>query len=81
MFEIVSLSLFVSGIALIIATIIGVPLGAALALRPIPFKKLIGLVVDTGMGLPPVVVGLAVYIFLSRESAWGWLGWLFTPRR
>ena len=79
MLDIISLSLFVSGIALIIATLIGVPLGAMLALRSIPFKKLIGLIVYTGMGLPPVVVGLVVYLFLSREGVLGGLGWLFTP--
>ncbi|MEK7440717.1 MAG: ABC transporter permease [Chloroflexota bacterium] len=79
MLEIISLTLFVSGVALIIATIIGVPLGAVLALRRVMFKKIITLIVYTGMGLPPVVVGLAVYIFLSREGALGWLGWLFTP--
>ncbi|MEK7809119.1 MAG: ABC transporter permease [Chloroflexota bacterium] len=79
MLEIISLTLFVSGVALIIATIIGVPLGAVLALRRVMFKKIITLILYTGMGLPPVVVGLAVYIFLSREGALGWLGWLFTP--
>jgi tungstate transport system permease protein len=79
MLDIISLSLFVSGVALIIATIIGVPLGAMLALRRVLFKKIITLIIYTGMGLPPVVVGLAVYIFLSREGALGWLGWLFTP--
>ena len=79
MLEIISLTLFVSGVALIIATIIGVPLGAVLALRQVMFKKIITLIIYTGMGLPPVVVGLAVYIFLSREGALGWLGWLFTP--
>ncbi|MBI5349188.1 MAG: ABC transporter permease [Chloroflexi bacterium] len=79
MLEIITLTLFVSGIALIIAAIIGVPLGAMLALRAMPLKKIIGLIIYTGMGLPPVVVGLAVYIFLSREGALGWLGWLFTP--
>ncbi|MBI5053154.1 MAG: ABC transporter permease [Chloroflexi bacterium] len=79
MLEIISLTLFVSGVALVIATIIGVPLGAMLALRAMPLKKIIGLIIYTGIGLPPVVVGLAVYIFLSREGALGWLGWLFTP--
>jgi len=79
MLDIISLSLFVSGIALIIAAIIGVPLGAMLALRQVIFKKIIMLIIYTGMGLPPVVVGLVVYIFLSREGALGWLGWLFTP--
>jgi tungstate transport system permease protein len=79
MLDIISLSLFVSGVALFIATVIGVPLGAMLALRRVLFKKIITLIIYTGMGLPPVVVGLAVYIFLSREGALGWLGWLFTP--
>ncbi len=76
---IVALSLYVSGLALAIATAIGLPLGALLALRPIPGKRLVELLLYTGMGLPPVVVGLAVYLLLSRSGPLGGLGWLFTP--
>lgn len=77
--EIILLTLRVSGIALACATVLGVPLGALLGLtqfRARPF--LVGLVY-TGMGLPPVVVGLAVYLSLSRSGPLGELGWLFTP--
>jgi tungstate transport system permease protein len=79
LWPIVVLSLYVSGAALAIATLAGVPLGAWLALRPVPGKSFIVLVIYTGMGLPPVVVGLAVYLFLSRSGPLGALGWLFTP--
>lgn len=73
------LSLYVSGLALAIATAIGVPMGARLALRPVPGQRFIVLVIYTGMGLPPVVVGLLVYLLLSRSGPLGGLGWLFTP--
>ncbi len=79
MLPIISLSLYVSGTALIIAALVGVPVGAGLALRPVPGQRWIVLLIYTGMGLPPVVVGLAVYLFLSRSGPLGWLGWLFTP--
>ncbi|MCC6190183.1 MAG: ABC transporter permease [Anaerolineales bacterium] len=76
---IVWLTLYVSGVALALATLAGVPLGAALALNPFPGRRYVELVIYTGMGLPPVVVGLAVYLFLSRSGPLGGLGWLFTP--
>lgn len=76
---IVLLSLYVSGTALAIAAVIGVPLGAGLALRPMPGQRLIELVIYTGMGLPPVVVGLVVYLLLSHSGPFGLLNWLFTP--
>src|SRR3989304_4489451 len=76
---IVGLSLFVSGVALALATIAGVPLGAALALRRVPGRRLIVVLIYTGMGLPPVVAGLVVYLLLSRSGPLGLLGWLFTP--
>jgi tungstate transport system permease protein len=76
---IVLLSLSVSGLALVGATVIGMPIGAGLALRPVPGRRFIVLLIYTGMGLPPVVVGLAVYMLLSRSGPLGWLNWLFTP--
>ncbi len=79
LWPIVLLSLSVSGAALAVAAVLGVPLGAWLALRPVPGQRLIVLLIYTGMGLPPVVVGLAVYLFLSRSGPLGWLSWLFTP--
>ena len=76
---VVGLSLYVSGAALAVATVLGVPLGAGLALYKVPGRRLLELLIYTGMGLPPVVVGLVVYLFLSRSGPLGDLAWLFTP--
>ncbi len=80
MMEIVILSLAVSGAALLISMIIGIPLGVWLGLRRFLGRRLVVTTVYTGMGLPPVVVGLAVYLILSRQGPLGDLGWLFTPK-
>jgi len=77
--EIVFLSLRVSGLALLISTLIGVPVGVALGLTRTRAHGLITAILYTGMGLPPVVVGLFVYLMLSRSGPFGLLGWLFTP--
>jgi tungstate transport system permease protein len=76
---IVALTLRVTGAALLVATIAGVPLGALLGLARFPGQRVVTLVLYTGMGLPPGVVGLWVYMFLSRSGPLGALGWLFTP--
>jgi tungstate transport system permease protein len=73
------LTLRVSGAALLLAALAGVPFGAWLGLARFPGKRLVTALVWTGMGLPPVVVGLAVYLLLSRGGPLGGLGWLFTP--
>jgi tungstate transport system permease protein len=78
--EIILLSLRVSGLALLISTAIGVPIGVALGLTRTRLHGLITAILYTGMGLPPVVVGLFVYLMLSRSGPFGFLGWLFTPR-
>jgi tungstate transport system permease protein len=77
--EIIALSLYVSGVALVLSAALGLPLGALLALRPFWGRRLLVALVYTGMGLPPVVVGLFVYLLLSRSGPLGELGWLFTP--
>ena len=77
--RIVALTLRVTGAALFIATIVGVPLGALLGFVRFRGQRAIMLVLYTGMGLPPVVVGLFVYLLLSRSGPMGSLGWLFTP--
>ena len=77
--EIVSLSLEVSLSAVFIAAVIGLPLGAATALFRFPGRKVIIVVLNAFMGLPPVVVGLIVYLLLSRAGPFGVLGLLFTP--
>jgi tungstate transport system permease protein len=78
--EIVWLSLRVSGIALLISTLLGIPCGVLLGLRRVPGHGLVTATLYTGMGLPPVVVGLFVYLMLSRSGPFGALGWLFTPK-
>ena len=77
--EIVALSLQVSLTAVFIASMISLPLGAALALYKFYGRGLIIALLNTFMGLPPVVVGLAVYLILSRSGPLGALGLLFTP--
>lgn len=69
----------VSGIALGISTLLGIPFGALVALTNLPARRLITVLLYTGMGFPPVVVGLAVYLVLSRGGPLGQLEWLFTP--
>ena len=78
--EIVSLSLEVTGLSLLFATAVGLPLGTALALFRFPGRAIAGVVLNASMGLPPVVVGLLVYLLLSRSGPLGALAWLFTPK-
>jgi tungstate transport system permease protein len=77
--QIVWLSLQVTATALVIAMLVGIPIGAALGLSRIRAQSVIIILLYTGMGLPPVVVGLFVYLMLSRSGPFGTLGWLFTP--
>ena len=80
LYEIIIFSLYVSGVALAISTLIGIPLGALMALKRFPGRRLMMALLYTGMGFPPVVVGLFVYLLLSRSGPVGSLGWLFTPK-
>jgi tungstate transport system permease protein len=77
---IVRLSLLVSLTACLCAALVGVPLGALLALTRFPGRQAAIVVVNALMGLPPVVVGLAIYLLLSRSGPLGALGLLFTPQ-
>lgn len=77
--EIVLLSLKVSLTALAIACLLGFALGAALASLRFPGRKVIIVIINALMGLPPVVVGLVVYLMLSRSGPLGVLGLLYTP--
>jgi tungstate transport system permease protein len=79
LYEIIFLSLRVTGLALLISALIGIPTGATLGLSRIRARGLVTALLYTGMGLPPVVVGLFVYLMLSRSGPFGVLGWLFTP--
>ena len=79
LYGIVLLSLQVSLTAVIAATALGLPLGAALAIRRFPGRQVLLVTLNALMGLPPVVVGLLVYLLLSRAGPLGELGLLFTP--
>ena len=76
---IVSLSLSISLTAVFFATVLGLPLGAALAVLRFPGRNAAVVLVNALMGLPPVVAGLFVYLLLSRSGPLGALGLLFTP--
>lgn len=78
--EIALRSLVVTILALAISTLLGIPLGAWLALTRFPGKRLFTAFIYTGMGLPPVLAGLVVFLFLSRSGPFGELGWLFTTK-
>ena len=77
--RIIGLSLAVSGGAAIIALLLAVPVGVFVALRPFPGRRLVIALLNVGMGLPPVVIGLLVYVILSRSGPLGFLGLLFSP--
>lgn len=77
--EIISLSLRVSGIALVISSVIGIPLGVFLGLKRFVGRRLVIALMYTGMGFPPVVVGLFVYLLLSRSGPLGSLNSPFIP--
>jgi tungstate transport system permease protein len=77
--EIVLLSLRVSLSAVLIAAVIGLPLGATLAVSRFPGRRTVIVLLNALMGLPPVVAGLAIYLLLSRAGPLGELGLLFTP--
>lgn len=77
--EIVGLSLQVSLTAVIIAAVVGLPLGAAIAVERFRGRQALIVFLNALMGLPPVVVGLVVYLLLSRAGPLGSLGILFTP--
>jgi tungstate transport system permease protein len=79
LWEIVALSLAVSLSAVALATLLGLPLGAAIAVGRFPGRQAAIVVLNALMGLPPVVVGLFIYLLLSRAGPLGELGLLFTP--
>ena len=80
LYGIVQLSLAVSMTAVVAATAIALPLGAALAIRRFPGRQVLLVTLNALMGLPPVAVGLLVYLLLSRAGPLGELGLLFTPQ-
>lgn len=78
-FEITWLTIKISGSATLIALLLGLPLGIALALYHFPGRKILVSLINTGMGLPPVVVGLFVALFLWRSGPLGFLNLIYTP--
>ena len=80
LWQIVALSLAVSASAVALATLLGMPLGAAIAVTRFPGRQAVIVVLNALMGLPPVVVGLFIYLLLSRAGPLGGLGLLFTPQ-
>lgn len=82
--EIILLSLQVSGVALLFSTLIGIPVGVLMGLARFPGRRILVALLYTGMGFPPVVIGLFVYLLLSRSGPlgsqnWPWIPQLFTP--
>ncbi|MBV8133782.1 MAG: ABC transporter permease [Alphaproteobacteria bacterium] len=76
---IVFLSLSISLSAVVVASVLGLPLGAGLAVLQFPGRNAVVVIVNASMGLPPVVAGLVVYLLLSRSGPLGGFGLLFTP--
>jgi tungstate transport system permease protein len=79
LWEIIALSLWVSLIATAAASLLGLPLGTLLAVWRFPGRRALIIVVNALLGLPPAVVGLVLYLALSRSGPLGFLGLLFTP--
>ena len=77
--EIIGLSLQVSLTAVVVSCALGLPLGAVLSIARFPGRSAVLVVVNALMGLPPVVVGLLVYLMLSNAGPLGWLQFLYTP--
>ena len=79
LYEILLLSLKVSCFSLFFSCLLGLPLGTFLAIKNFWGRDIILIFFNTMMGLPPVVVGLVVYLLISRSGPFGWLGILYTP--
>jgi tungstate transport system permease protein len=77
--QVAGLSLLVSGAATVLSLIVGIPLGSAIALTKFPGRRILISLVNTGMGSPPVVVGLLVSIFLWRQGPLGFFHLMYTP--
>ena len=71
-------SLQVSGVAVLVSSLVGIPMGVWLGSTRFRGRGILSVLIQTGMALPPVVVGLLVYLLLSRSGPLGGLGWLFT---
>lgn len=78
-FEILLLSMKVSFLSLLLSCLVGLPLGTYLAIKNFWGRDTVLIMFNAMMGLPPVVVGLIVYLLISRSGPFGWLGVLYTP--
>ena len=78
-FEILLLSMKVSFISLVLSCLVGLPIGTYLAIKNFWGRDTVLIIFNAMMGLPPVVVGLIVYLLISRSGPFGWLGVLYTP--
>lgn len=78
--EIVIVSLHVSISALVIGCVLGMPLGALVAIQNFPGRQIVIVILNSLMGVPTVIVGVAIYLLLSRTGPLGDLNWLFTPK-
>jgi tungstate transport system permease protein len=79
LYSIIARSLLISGSAIILAAFLGISSGIGVALHRFRGRRLLINIFNTFMGLPPVVVGLVVYLLLSRSGPFGFLGLLFSP--
>jgi tungstate transport system permease protein len=79
LWEIILLSVRVSGTATLLALLLGLPLGALLATRSFAGRNLVIILVNSLLALPPVVAGLIIYLLLSRSGPFGWLDLLYSP--
>ena len=77
--EILARSLVVSGLSVLLGCAIGMPIGILVGLHRFPGRRLVASLLNAGVGLPPVVVGLFVYLLLSRSGPLGFMRLLFTP--
>ncbi|MGH7475447.1 MAG: ABC transporter permease [Longimicrobiales bacterium] len=77
--DIVARSLAISGSAVLLGVVLGLPVGIAVGIGRFRGRRVAITLIHTGFALPPVVVGLFVYLMLSRQGPLGGLGWLFTP--
>ena len=80
LYGIIARSLLISGMATLVAMLVGIPLGYALARGRFPGRTLLLGMVNTGMGMPPVVVGLVVWLLLTRSGPFGDLELIYTPQ-
>lgn len=76
--DVVGMTIRVSGTALLLACLMGIPIGVMIGIGNFPGKRLLQILIYTGMGFPPVVIGLVVFLLLSNNGPLGFLEWLFT---